>query len=793
MALFNVILLKFNNYLNKKVKFYNDLSSYPLTYDSYVETGVNFKFADGIRTNLIVGKQNNPLKKCDYDYLLLINEDRTINSRWFIIEADYKLTGQFNLSLKRDTVADFFDSVKESKALIRKATIKNPNNPLIFNREGIEFNQIKKKEILLKDETNSNWLIGYLAKDYQGTGDEFITSIDFDDVSPDLTDYDIKLNDDSNPSLGGYIDVFKSPDFDLNPMNITYNVSFFHRGIGFLPETYKCRMATNISGDILGYDGEIITPALSRNMITTNTDIAIAIPEYCYQVNKALENRIRSPLINFVQNVLGHDFLTLQEAAKLKELNGKLVKYNNRYYNLEIISENYENYNRIFSGLEEELPLFSIMQEAARDLKTKFDNDSNFSDTVFYEDDYPAYAVEGKFTRIRFSLVETTGPSLRKIKIPSLRQTLIDAPYNMFAIKFSVQNMALVTAMIEELGTNLYDVQLLPYFPRRELIGVDLSNIQEKDATPIYLNEEIIDYCYWCVNSSDTFSIVVNDDIFKQEKTALDIKVKNETELCRICSPNYNGVYEFSIAKNNGVSSFIASFTYKPYTPFILVSPNFGGLYGTNFNDGRGLICNGDFSLAIINDQWKSYEINNKNYQNIFDTQIKTNDANNAIDITNQSINAALGAAGTGIAAGMFLGPAGGVASGIMSAIGGAADIALGQAKYQNQRQATIDIYNYNLGNIKARPDTLTKISSYNINNKYFPFIEYYTCTDEEKEIFRSKLEWDGMTVMKIDKISNWLDSKFIKADIIRVEELNEDSHIAYDIATELSKGVYLE
>lgn len=780
---YSVILIKFNNYYNRKIKFFNDLQSYPYDSTSYFEQNVNFKFNDGITTTLILGRENNPLTKCDYDYLLLLNQDNSINSRWYILEADYKLKSQYSLSLKRDTMADFFESVKSSKALIKKATINDANNPLIFNKEGIEFNQIKTKEILLKDETNTNWIVGYLAKDYAGSGDNDIISIDKDDVTPDLSDFEIKFINELDPTAGAYFDVFQSNNVWKYPINLRYHISSRY--------DYKVNMVMKENGELSGYDAQITF--YGRNSIVTEASPPIAGPELLFNKNQELWNRIRNPLLNYLSDVMNIDFLTKSEEQNIKSLNGKLIKYNNKYYQLGIVQENYIDYDKIFTGLENELPLFSVMQQAIKNTYNAMLEDPNFSNTAFYENDYPAYGVEGNYKRVTISLSETTGPALRKIRIPALRQTLIDAPYNMFALKFSIENLALVTAMVEELGANIYDVQLLPYFPRRDLIGIDPTSLQTKDATPIYLNEEIVDYLYWCVNSSDNFSISVNDEIFTNKTNPIDVKIKNETELCRICSPNYNGVYEFSIAKNNGVDYFLVAFTYKPYNPFILVSPSFSGLYGTNFNDGRGLICNGDFSLAIINDQWKTYEINNKNYQNIFDTQIKTNDVNNAIDIVSQSITSSLGAIGTGVGAGMFLGRAGGAGVGALSAMGGIADIALGQAKYQNQRQASIDIYNYNLGNIKARPDTLTKISSYNINNKYFPFIEYYTSTDIEKEIFRSKLEWDGMTVMTIDTIENWLDSKFIRADIIRIDDLNEDSHIAADISNELSKGVYLE
>lgn len=83
-----------------------------------------------------------------------------------------------------------------------------------------------------------------------------------------------------------------------------------------------------------------------------------------------------------------------------------------------------------------------------------------------------------------------------------------------------------------------------------------------------------------------------------------DIKASNECDTYRLCSPNYNGVFEFSVAKNgNNVNGFHADCTYRPYNPYIYVHPNFSGLYKQNYEDARGLICGGEFSLGILNDQ----------------------------------------------------------------------------------------------------------------------------------------------------------------------------------------------
>lgn len=54
-----------------------------------------------------------------------------------------------------------------STAYIEKGLLAQ-NNPLIFNKEGMLFNQIKKEEVLLKDKSQVPWLVAYIAKNASG-------------------------------------------------------------------------------------------------------------------------------------------------------------------------------------------------------------------------------------------------------------------------------------------------------------------------------------------------------------------------------------------------------------------------------------------------------------------------------------------------------------------------------------------------------------------------------------------------------------------------------------------------
>ena len=143
----------------------------------------------------------------------------------------------------------------------------------------------------------------------------------------------------------------------------------------------------------------------------------------------------------------------------------------------------------------------------------------------------------------------------------------------------------------------------------------------------------------------------------------------------------------------------------------------------------------------------------------------------------------------------MTYGVGGAVVGGLASAGGGIADVVINEQTRARDLQLTKDLYGYELGNIKALPNGLSKTTAYNINNKYFPFLEYYTCSEEEKQALRDKIKYNGMTIMTIGKIKDYVrddEEVYIKGQIIRLEGIHEDSNIAHAIYGEVNKGIYI-
>ena len=137
---------------------------------------------------------------------------------------------------------------------------------------------------------------------------------------------------------------------------------------------------------------------------------------------------------------------------------------------------------------------------------------------------------------------------------------------------------------------------------------------------------------------------------------------------------------------------------------------------------------------------------------------------------------------------------AGAVMGTAASAIGGALDVKYGEMLRNDALDLRVDQFNYSLQNIQALPDTIAKVSTYDANNKIFPLLEYYSCTYQEKVAFLNKMIYNGMTIMRIGTLNEFMDTErhYFKGRLIRCEALADDFHILTAIADELYKGVFI-
>lgn len=792
-----IYLLNYENYYNRKC---GPPQTNVINYEDYVLAeydNINFNPNDGVNTELVVNYDGT-----HPNYLLVVDDYPIVASRWYVIECQRTRAGQLRLVLRKDLVADFYDYVLDAPAMIERGRL-GKYDPYIFNDEGMRFNQIKQSETLLKDKTQIPWVIGYMAKVQTETTPTYISITQ--PQSFDYTGSSITVWGPSGGTTGLNLGYYTNQNAQKSTNGVKYTHSIYASSSIGIYNTFTYGAATNYKLKAEG--GGVTQPSLYYPG-ATYTEL-----QYQKYLERAFDSQIDS--LNTAANsvIVTNDTMI----STLQQQEGKIVKIGeNKYYRIHVVSQQFTNEVNVTNTGE--ATYFWRMSQFC--LNTPIDEVYNLFSGSASDNSFKLKAVG---TQYYLALEELTNQI--NFTIPTTRRVLTDAPYSMFAIPYGSVAITsgdqlyirlgsegiatqVAAAISEKMGSQVYDVQLLPYCPLRRAItqtnGVGFAQLTEgADYTLITQtiddNTSTIGFMFWVEESEFTFNI---DTL---QVVPYDTKTTNQCISNRLCSPNYSSVYEFNIAKNGGISGFNVDCAYKPYSPYIHIWPKGGihSIYGEDFNDPRGLICSGDFSMTTTCDQWALYEINNKNYQNMFNRQIETMDLTHKIQRTEQILGASVGAIQGGISGantGAMIGGgygaiAGAVVGTAVSGVGGIMDVVHSQQLRENERQQAFDMFRMGNENIQSMPDTLTKVSAFTPNNKIFPVYETYSATEQEITAFQDYIKYRGMTVGRIDNISNfiWPDWEFVQASIIRFDDFAEDSHVAYEINNELMKGVYLK
>lgn len=906
-----LFLNKFNNYFNRIIKKYETRedyiahSQYSLLYPSN-----NFNPNDGITTTFILGKGQPTefmLTATGVDYVVVLSESddpETIVSRWFVMETRRTRGNQYELVLRRDVIADNFNSLLTCPAFIQRGMIQD-NNPLILNDEGMSFNEIKQEEILLKDDTESAWAVAYVAKDtfaesvsVQIPDESFVNYTTLEEIAQEkgvpiatLTSlfdgathkyisggftFKAWVNWPDNTNTENYISSYRNNDFSANG---------YQQGMDVHNPTSDCFAKLNYRPDEWQYNykasnaaGRLFTNAINDNL-----------------------NGLKALWSSFTSN----DFVSEDLINYLSTLSKPI--YVNGQYKRVVITPQSTRENKY------SLPITGVLSTIVNDFATAWNNGHAAPNYKIYDIGGGRFFLNNvKETDFVASLETIATPGVQ-VNFSTTHNVIGDQVYDIIAIPVNrVDTLYNPQEDVLEIANNyalkimqslaisqkekIYDVQLLPYCPVPELVtdgAIDLRSARagyDYDYIKIngsysgpFIKRYDLNPSSWTVTGANTIEqtitnalplltvsdsleldvsegeehitdtlitrnnravtitltiddILAMDDIVAQlvvtyhygesvtienpsigvvlypkkasfsvninEQLALrdSMKIESQCNKYRLCSPNYQGSFEFNLAKNGGsCSGFIAECTYKPYTPYIKVVPQLSWMYGTNFGDCRGLICGGDFSLPRLNSAWEDYEFQNKNYQNIFNREIQSLDIQQDIFRRQQYVSGAIGQfvdSAKGFGAGAMAGPwgaaIGATVMGGASTAGYAVDMPMMEQQLVDQRQLVIDKFNYQLGNIKALPYTITKVGAFDINSKIWPFLEYYTCSQEEKDALQLKIDYQSMTVMRVDTLDKYMGSGFFtKAELIRNENIGEDAHMFNEIYNELMKGVY--
>ena len=782
--------------------------------------------------------------------MMILGDSNAILQRWFVIEWEKIRGKQYRAILKRDVIADNYTNVTTAPTYIEKATIRNKNNPLLYNKEGMAYNQVKISETPIKDETQVGWVVGYIPSDSFQSSTTITSNVQLTTASADIT-----VNGLSNWSWWKNTtqnSAFKYLTSNQAANKVGLKVRWRHTEIGYSDsyvDFYGQTLWFNTSSGYLSADTNDNSgqDASSLNWPSWADNYHITGPTTAGQYYKTeLTQSERNALINQFTNNTFTGYVnaclnssqtevgSASEVLQIQALNGKIIKDSstNQYYQINVTNISSDNPIAPNYNTSSGQTLIDYVRTGVNNASGWSANATITTGDVLVALTSPAYAVN--LTQITINC---------EVTLDSDRYHLSDAPYDMFCIPYSddlwlydgtntfrcYKEVALNIAVqigkkISSNGT--FDIQLLPYCPARHLVVASPYPYSTLQLTSGKYNEIVVKQngsitqrlgaVIWCMTSSFSFTRSTPTQSVPSRvpnNTALNYKLSNELDMYRLTSGNFNGMFEYSVAKSDGVSQFKIECTYKPFNPYIHVTPVLKGLYGTNYgslDDMRGLICGGSFSLGQLTSAWSAYELNNVNYQAVFDRTIQNLDVQYDVAKTQALVGAIAGTftgttsggvsgamtgakigGGYGAAAGAIVGAA---AGGITSGIAGATDYRNVKALQEENRDFQIDLYNYNLQNIKAIPESLSKGSAFTINTRIWPMIEYFKATDEETQALKDKLTYNGMTVMKIDTMNNYIVSgskTFIQGRVIRLADVGE-SAIASEIYNEIKKGVYI-
>ena len=781
----DLYILKYNNYYNRIVKREVDLSSY-LTKGTLIHTQYNVNYApgDGVNIRQVLNNEN-------YGDYAIYADGNTIVSRWFIIEASRNCKGQFGLTLRRDLVVDNFDTVLNADCFIEKAILPD-NDPMIFNKENMTVNQIKSYVKPIIDASHLAYIVGYIDKGFSQEKHAIPKS------SLATVNTLAGFESDWGSSTNIYDKASLNPTWQINTKGFVTGLSHYYT------QNVKFDKNNNISVDT--------SPDY-------NTNVLVEINNY-----KTLENAIKSADKTNLINALSQDSpQPIKDMSTILSYNGKLVldTENTTYYKINITSvADKFTYNVPASGTS-----YNALNAITKSVISGDANDKAF-----------IIEVQGN----KYSYTKTAVPvDSYEYTVDVNHQALNDQIYDMFVIPYwegfnttligigttqafgydgEKAGLAVANDLIKTNSSNgkLKDIQILPYFPMPSIVTEDsslvipVSQIKLPDATYVSWIKDSkgnnVNAIIWCNQSQFEFTTQAKQEFGQTIPYTDNVKLSNECDLIRLVAPNHQSMFEFNPAKNGSKANDLildVECTYKPYQPSIHIKPQFDRLYGPNnlYKDERGLLFSGDFSMTQGTDAWTQYKRQNVNYLNIFDRQIQNMEVSNKIQNTQSIVSGVVGALGAGVGVGVATGNAGlGIGAGLLSGIGGAIDYGM-QRELQNEAlDYKRDMFNYQFGNIKAMPDTISKIDAFNNVFALFPIIEYYTCTEEEKKAVANKIAYNSMSVGRIGKIKDFKDNKwsygditskgYVKGSLIRVE-IDEDTHYVNELANEIYKGVY--
>lgn len=789
----HISLLKYNNYANRTYKPGDGWDEIMGTYDSStkrysheiarIDNPTLWNPNDGVTTTIITPLNMNFSTEPDYCVLWSTFGTPNFESRWFVVETVRLQAGQYQCYLRRDVFAEAWNELMAATCHIDRA-IAGRYSSLIFNSEPITVSQINTDEMLIKDKTGCPWIVFYGDDpDASATSTRAQT---YDIATLSMSDWKTALNGDYlyDDKEGCQLTVF----YQTAPASGT-NIRLLPYGLDMNPTTpataihswaYYHGTITYTSSGSLDVSGHM----RSKYDLKSKTD---------YNTVKSYNNKI------LYDSTTGLYYKVTVTEEDHVEGNGKILGTDDLFTDTKYILENYTN-TRTDVGTWQNLRADNVV-------------------TLY------------TYKTVTVDCVDISGRNQVKIKVPEGSYRADDSPYFIWCMPYGAVSCTVDgTTVVTDADTNLsaamalsksqsankvWDFQIVPYCPLPDEFINNDGSITVTSKTYISTTGTLTDgntpatdlgFVFAVPKASFTRQILLSTPI-----TVDDPKFDLLTKTYRLYSPNYASSFEFSVAKNNGLSGFNIRCTYMPVTPYIRVTPIWGGLYGENEDEVRGLVLGGDYSMARVNDAWIQYSENNKNLNAIFNREIEHLDVQRSVQKQQEQWGIAsgvLGGATSGAIAGSAAGPwgalAGAVVGGVGAGVTGGMDLKNSEKLFQENRSYATDMHVLQLGNIQAMPRTIARTTAFNVDNRYFPIFTTYSCTNDEERAVAQFILNRSMTIGVVDNPSHYVNNDwtwddgahnrhargFIQGSIMWINTVH-DTHFVDALNDEFSKGVY--
>ena len=559
-----LLLLHYNNYFNRIIKKEETVAAYMNADANYrVASNANFNPGDGVSTSIVLGLGPNGtiFDGEEFDYLVayeIVDNVSVIRGRWFILEQDRKRGGQYELTLKRDVIADNYNDVVNSPIFLEKGYINDVNDPLLYNSESMNLNQIKQLEIPLKDETQSGWVVGYIPSDafpkvepaYDRVEKKVTIPMSADITVDNLSAWNYWQYCSANPN-------YKFMADNAGKRKVTVKIRS-QRVWASSGRTARCDMVT---ANYTFYPNSTDSGTYSQvnSGFIENSSGSWNFPQW-YQdygpvtfsqgtINSSICGKIFDPVrnnsaFNTALNAILGNGISIGDTSALRKLQDKIIldSSTNTYYRISVITTSASNPMTVNSSV-------SGGQAALTALKNAMYYPNGAGGSL--QGEYATFTASNSSTSYAVQLTNV-GVSLY-VDLNSDRAHLNDAPYDMFCIPFSdtlklkygdtqftcSKNVALsmATEIAKDLGSkSVYDVQLLPYCPNRTLIvksdspstTLDLTGVKYdliKESATNAPKSAVI----WCTES--TFQVpITTESIVVEFKPTADSPIKIKTE-----------------------------------------------------------------------------------------------------------------------------------------------------------------------------------------------------------------------------------------------------------------------